>query len=75
MHKYILSDQEYLVESSEQLLEEVKNENEHTKKLSLQDYMDNVAAKVINSLTDDKIDLPAKADDIVRVWKKVGVIS
>lgn len=75
MKKYIISKKEYVVETSERLLEQVKAENAHTKDLSLQDYMDNVAAKTINAMTKHNIPLPAKADDIIEIWKKIGIAT
>lgn len=73
--KYIVSNKEYLAETPEHLLEQIKIENSHTKNLELQDYMDNVAAHVINSMTEYKIALPAKAAEILEVWKKIGLIK
>ena len=75
MKKYILSQKEYLVSSPEELLELVKNENSHTRDLSLQEYMDNVASKVINNMTEYKITIPANAKDIVEVWKKINMLT
>ena len=75
MKKYTISGKEYLAKTAEELLQQVKDENSHTKDLSLQDYMNNVAANVINSMTEYTIELPAKAEDIIEVWKKIGMLN
>lgn len=75
MRKYFISGKEYLSSTDEHLLEQVKAENPHTKNLSLQDYMDNVAANVINSMTEYNVPIPSKASSILEVWKKIGIIQ
>jgi hypothetical protein len=75
MKKYIISGKEYSAKTAEELLEKVRGENSHTKNLSLQDYMNNVAANAINSMTGYNVELPAQAEDIVEVWKKIGMIK
>ena len=69
------SGKEYLTNTPEELLEKVKSENSHTKDLSLQNYMDNVAAKAINSFTKHHVPLPAKAKDILAVWQKIDLLK
>lgn len=75
MKKYTISGKEYLVENSQQLFERIKSENSHTKDLELQDYLDNIVARSLNSLTKHKISLPAKTDDIIAAWRKIGLIG
>ena len=75
MKEYTVSGTKYLAENDTQLLEQIKIENAHTKDLSLQKYLDDVAANVINSMTSYKISTPAKAEDVVKIWKKIGIVS
>ncbi|MFT6105864.1 MAG: hypothetical protein ACJA0S_001277 [Rickettsiales bacterium] len=75
MIKYLLSKKEYLAINLEDLLRQIKNENSHTKDLSLQEYMDNVAAQVINNMTKYEVSKPATAQEIIDVWKRVGMIK
>lgn len=75
MQEYIVTGKKYLVENPQQLFEQIKGESSHTKDLELQDYLDNVVAEVINNMTKYKISLPAKAEDVIEVWKKMGVIE
>ena len=75
MPKYIMSGKEYLVQTPEELLEQIKDESPFTKDLSLQAYIDNVAANVINSMTQYHITAPAKAKNIVEIWEKIGMVE
>lgn len=75
MTLYLVSGREYDVTSADALLEMVKGENAHTRNLPLQQYMDTVAARVINTMTPYNVELPAKADDIVAIWEKIGLIE
>lgn len=75
MKKYIISGKEFSVKTAEELLDTVRGQNSHTKNLSLQEYMNNVAANAINSMTGYNVELPAQAEDIVEVWKKIGMIK
>jgi len=75
MDNYVVSGKKYNANSEEELLNIIKNQNANTKDLSLQEYMDDIAGNVINSMTRNKIEIPAKAEDIVGVWEKMGILE
>lgn len=75
MKTYNLSGKQYQASSADDLLGQVKDDNAHTRTMDLQEYMDSVAANVINSMTNHQVELPASSEEIVKAWKSLKILK